>query len=141
MGYYSIGQKLKTVLDTVKNAVGSGLAAVYEYDIQTSDEKPFACIITSGATEEMLDTQTNQTVYNYKIRVIDTDKNKSTLENNMRQLCDDILAELRKEANETLQGEAVRFLPFTVEWTWSGSQDTFSRIFEINIEIVELFDI
>jgi hypothetical protein len=58
------------------------------------------------------------------------------MEDRMRTLCDDILAELRKKANQTITAKGLRILPFSVTWGWSDGQLP-TRIFEILVECQE----
>ena len=44
MSFKDIGTQIKSVLDTVKNAVNSGLAEVYEYEIPSGTAYPYATI-------------------------------------------------------------------------------------------------
>ena len=80
MSYYSIAEELKDILDTIVSATNSNLAIAYDWDNQESEKYPFASLITKDATEEFLDTATNQVTYNFSIRVVSINKNKSTLE-------------------------------------------------------------
>lgn len=74
-----------------------------------------------------------------------TDLSRDTVntEAKMRLLCDNIVAELRKEANETLGGIAKRVIPRGINWYWvtNERQDGSNRIFEIILEIQEEFAI
>lgn len=141
MSFKTIGEKLETILNTVKNAPNSGLAAVFNYEEVASDQYPYATICTGSLEEEILDTTSNEAVYNFIIRVIDVNKNKATMEANMRALADDIMAELRKEINETLAGTVNRVAPFKIDWKWDTENSTPKRYFEINVEVMTNYTI
>ena len=143
MSVYDIGGKLKAILDIVKNATGSRLAVVYDYDSpDTSDSGyPYATLTPKVVEEDSLDTATNKTLYKFLIRGVHCIKDKSTMEATMRRLCDDILAELRKGAHQTFDGTVDRVLPFHVDWGWETANQMPSRFFEITVEVEKLFDI
>jgi hypothetical protein len=89
------------VLDIVKNAPNSGLAEVYDYEVPDGDAYPFATISTGQFDEDVEDTKTNLAKYNFTVRVVDVNKDKATMELNMRAVADDIMAEMRKAAHDT----------------------------------------
>lgn len=141
MSFYAIGQSLKTVLDTVQTNSGR-LANVYDYDSPDTDTGyPYATLTPKQAEEEALDTAFNLTTYKFIIRAVDVNKDKTTMEATMRRLADDILAELRKQANQTFGGTVDRVLPFTVAWGWDTANQMPSRFFEVSIEVVKDFAI
>ena len=63
------------------------------------------------------------------------------MEENMRQLCDLVLAELRKRENMLLGGIVDRLLPIETEWGWESTNGMPSRFFEINITALKNFQI
>jgi len=102
MTYISIASALVTILQTVRDAPSSNLAAVFNYDIpaaETSSGYPFACVSNGELREEILDSADNTATYNFIIRVIDLATDKSDTETRMRTLCDAIMTELRKKMN------------------------------------------
>lgn len=141
MGYSTIWIAIKAILDSLVST--TTLAVVYNYDAKTSDNYPYAEIIVSDASEEFLDTANNLSTKNFIIRVTDLSRDLSNTEAKMRLLCDNIVAELRKEANETLGWIAKRVLPKWINWYWvtNERQDGSNRIFEINLEVLEEFSI
>ena len=66
---------------------------------------------------------------------------KVATEATMRKLADDILAELRKRANQTLGGTVDRFLPFSLTWGWENGSTVPNRYFEIKIEVLKHYSI
>lgn len=134
----------KAIWDSVYNIVNSLIAttkltAVYNYDAKGSETYPYAIITTKDGTENMLDTSTNYSEFNFIIRVVNINKNVSTMEDVMRQLCDDIMTELRKGVNKTLSGTVDYFLPTSISWGWADGQEP-TRVFEINVEVKKIFD-
>jgi hypothetical protein len=83
------------------------LASVYNYDVKTYNSVPCATITPLDITEISLDTATNIDTIPFRIRVVDKNKNVSDMEARMRILADDILTELRKKTNITLNGTVV----------------------------------
>lgn len=141
MSFQAIGASLKTILDTVK-AASTRLQIVYETPSPDTDTGyPYATISPASAVEEELDTATNQTLYKFVIRAVDASNSKATMEATMRNLCDEILAELRKGAHQTFGGTVDRVLPFNVSWGWETTNTLPSRFFEIEIEVLKNFDI
>ena len=69
--------------------------------------------------------------------MVDVNKEKSTMEQNMRKLADDILAELRKKAHTTFDGTVDRVLPFTTKWYWDNTGKLPMRYFEIEVEVMQ----
>jgi hypothetical protein len=141
MSYYTISQSLKTILETVRDGGGNRLASIYDTQVPTSPTYPYATLSTGEATEESLDTATNTTLYRFTIRAVNVAEDKVTTETTMRKLADDILAELRKRANQTLGGTVDRFLPFTLSWGWENGSTVPNRYFEIRLEILKHFSI
>lgn len=137
MSFYSIGNALKTILDTVK--VGSTiLADVFNYDSPDANTGyPYACVVLKEGDEEALDTFNNAANYRFFIRAVDVNKDKAAMEQTMRQLCDEIMAELRKAGHQTLGGTVDRVQPFKISWGWQTQQDLPSRFFEIEIEVMK----
>lgn len=65
MSYYSIANEILDILETVRDAPGSRLASVYDTEVPTSITYPYAVVSTGEATEEILDTSTNKTLYRF----------------------------------------------------------------------------
>lgn len=141
MSYYDISQSLKNILIAVRDGAGGRLAEVYDTQVPTSPEYPYATISTWEATEESLDTSINQTLYRFTIRAVNVADDKVATEATMRKLADDILAELRKRANQTLGGTVDRFLPFSLTWGWENVVTVPNRYFEIRIEVLKHYSI
>jgi hypothetical protein len=138
MWYNSIWNSIYNIVNWL--VAWTKLQAVYNYDAKSSEVFPYAIITTKDGAEDMLDTASNLMTYNFLVRVVNINKDVSALEWVMRQLCDDILAELRKEANETLSWTVDLFLPSQVTWGWADWSEP-TRIFEINIEVQKIFAI
>ncbi len=142
MTYISIASWLKTILETVRDAVWSKLVAVYDYDIpsaEVSEWYPYACISNGDMDEGILDSADNTAVFTFVIRVKDIAKEKTTTEARMRALCDTIMAELRKRTNLYLSGSSENTLPFNVHWSWDTGATSPHRIFEITIKVQKSF--
>ena len=141
MSYFSIASSLKTILETVRDGVGGRLSAVYDTEVPEGASYPYATLTTGEATEEALDTSTNTTLYRFTIRAVNVAKDKATAEATMRKLADDILAELRKRANQTLGGTVDNILPFSLSWGWENGNTVPNRYFEIRLEILKNYSI
>ncbi len=140
MSYYAIADKLETILNTVK-ANGTRLAAVYDTQVPEAIEYPYATISNGDANEKALDNQFNITLYRFIIRVVNIGTDKVAVEATLRQLADEIMAELRKRENQTLGGTVDRFLPYTLTWGWEIGNTPGNRFFEINLEVMKDFSI
>ena len=137
MSYYGISTALYNILSPLV-ATSPRLAAVYDTEVPSSPVYPYIVLAAGDAVEDELDTASNQTLYSYTIRAVTVAKDKDSMEDTMRQLADDVLAELRKRANQTLAGTADRFLPFTVSWGWSGEGTALpTRYWEIKMDILK----
>lgn len=142
MSWNAIANEIKSILDTVKGAQNSRLQEVYNYDAPDADTGyPYATLGDDGAEESSLDTMSNQAIYNFVIRVVDVNKDKSAMVVNMRKVVDDIMAELRKREHITLGGTVDRFLPFVVSWGWESTNQVPTRICEIKISVLKDFTI
>lgn len=141
MSYYDISQKLKTILETVRDGAGGRLAAVYDTQVPTTPGYPYATLSTGEATEESLDTELNSTLYRFTIRAVNVSEDKVATETTMRKLADDLLAELRKRENQTLGGTVDRFLPFSLNWGYESGSTVPNRYFEIRLEILKHYPI
>lgn len=141
MSYYAISQKLKTILETVRDGAGGRLAEIYDTQVPTSPEYPYATISSGDATEDTLDTELNKTLYRFTIRAVNVSEDKVATETTMRKLADDILAELRKRENQTLGGTVDRFLPYTLTWGYENGNTVPNRYFEIQLEILQHYSI
>ena len=143
MSYVSIASKLKDVIDIVRDASGSKLATTFDFDSPTTDQTtgfPYAMVSTWPMDEDMLDSATNEALYTFVIRACDANKDKATMETNMRGLADDILAELRKRVHLFLDDTADKVLPFKVEWSWTNNGDVPMRVCDIRIQILYHYD-
>lgn len=142
MSYYSIANEILDILETVRDAPGSRLASVYDTEVPTSITYPYAVVSTGEATEEILDTSTNKTLYRFWIRAVNVADDKASTETTMRRLADDILAELRKRAHQNLGGTVDNVLPFTLSWWWENTSWTLpSRYFDIRIDVLKHYSI
>lgn len=141
MSYYDISQKLKTILETVRDGGGGRLSSVYDTLVPETTSYPYATISNGDANEKALDTSNNVALYRFTIRAVNVTQDKVAGEATMRRLADDILAELRKRANQTLGGTVDRFLPYTLTWGWEGGNTTGNRFFEISIEVLKDYSI
>lgn len=143
MTYISISEKLFWILETVKAQTDSKLTQCFSYETSSPDDLwfPYASLAQWDMTEEIIDTCTNKALYTFLIRVSDVQKDKTVMELRMRGLCDDILAELRKQANLYLWGTVDNILPFQVVWGWETSSQIPSRYFEITVRVQKLHSI
>ena len=143
MSFITIAQKLKDILDTVKNASGSALSATFDYDpgYTSSLGFPYACVVNKTAEEEALDTANNQTLYHFVLRVCDVNSTKTQVEQNIRNCADQLLAELRKRENMTFGGTVDKVYPFQVNFFWDNSQQTPMRVCEITVDVLMHYSI
>jgi hypothetical protein len=142
MSFHAIGQQLKAVLDTVQAAPGSRLAQVFDYAVPDAGTGyPYATVSPKQSQEESLDTAFNLASYKFTIRAVSVDKDKSAMEQTMRKLADDILAELRKRSHQTFDGTVDRVLPFTLSWGYESADGVPSRFFELEVEVLKDFAI
>ena len=126
--YSTIGQKLYEIINALEPT--TKIAAVYNYDKKEFDAFPSVIISPSDQTENIFDTRDNESVYKFIVRVVDLNKNVSSMEARMREICDDILETLRK--NQFLDNTVHR-TTLSVRWGWA-SQDVELRVCEIVVE-------
>jgi len=98
--FSTISNEIYTIINGL--VATTKLAAVYNYDVKTYNSVPAATITPLDTTEVVLDTVTNMDTIPFRIRVVDKNKNVETMEARMRLLADNIIAELRKKENITL---------------------------------------
>lgn len=143
MSFINISSEIFDIIETVKDVPSAYLSAVFSYDPGYTDDDgfPYACIIAKGATEEHLDTATNQTLYRFVIRACDVNKDKAQTEVTVRSLVDEILAELRKRAHINFGGTVDRVLPFEVTFGWDNGTQTPMRWAEIAVDVLMHYSI
>lgn len=107
------------------------LTAVYNYDIKEINSFPIAKITTMDGVETVLDTFTNQDNLIFKISVIDQNKSVEVMEARMRLLIDNILNELRKKENQTLNNTVCNFW-ISFVWGWLDLEQPM-RVCEITL--------
>jgi ABC-type enterochelin transport system ATPase subunit len=100
MWYSSNGIAIYNIVNGL--VASTTLAIVYNYDVKEITKYPCAIISVKDGDEEELDTKNNLLKTRYIIRVQDQNVSVATMEARMRTLCDSILAELRKKANQTI---------------------------------------
>ncbi len=138
MGFVNIASEIFDILTTVKNAGGSQLAEVFNYDVAgpSSDTGyPYACVSNLAAIEDPLDSANNKALYTFLVRVVDVAKDKTLTEARMRSLADTILVELRKRGNATFGGVADKVFPFKTTWKWETGDKVPARVLEIEINV------
>ena len=107
------------------------LASVYNYEVKQYDSVPCATIQPLDSKEIVLDTASNFDTIPFLIRVVDKNSDIANMEARMRTLCDDIMTELRKKENITLQG-TVCWSEFSISWGWIDDTQPM-RTFEITM--------
>lgn len=138
MWYKSVSDSLYSVVNGL--VASTKLTAVYNYDIKEATTFPYAIITTKDWEENILDTQSNEIEYSFIIRVIHQSNDIANVEPVMRQLCDDIMWELRKQANQTLSWTIKRLAPFSVTWWWADWQFP-TRVFDIQVQVLDIQNI
>ena len=113
--YSSIWTALKAILDPLITT--TTLTAVYNYDVKTYNTFPALSIVIWEWEETYLDTANNEANINFLIRIVDQNKDVSSMEARMRTLVDNILVELRKKSNSTLWWIA-EWITFKIIWWW-----------------------
>jgi len=98
--FSTISNELYTIINSL--VATTKLASVYNYDVKTYDSVPCATITPLDTVETVLDTITNQDIVPFRIRIVDKNKDIANMEARMRTLADEVLAELRKKTNITL---------------------------------------
>jgi hypothetical protein len=138
MSYTTITSQIFTILTNLIST--TTLSQVSNYDLKVTNKFPYAVVSVWESTEDIIDTCNNEAVYNITVRVVDQNKDVSTMETRMRLLADDILDEFRKDDNQTLQWNVEKFVPFNVVWGWADNQIP-TRFFDINCEVTKLYSI
>lgn len=116
------------------------LTAVYDYDVKSVDSYPFAKISVIDWEWDFFDTANNKLVSNYRISIINQANITSASEVLMRQLVDLVITELNKKTNVTLWWTVDRFIPISVSWGWTESNEPL-RICDITVEVMETINI
>lgn len=111
----NIWLEIKNILNSLITT--TTLTAVYNYDIKEINSFPIAKITTIDWEETVLDTANNEDNLNFKITVIDQNKSVENMETRMRLLVDNILSELRKKQNQTLNNTVCSF-NMSFVWWW-----------------------
>jgi len=125
--FSTISNELYTIINSL--VATTKLASVYNYDVKTYDSVPCATITPLDTVETVLDTITNQDIVPFRIRIVDKNKDIANMEARMRTLADEVLAELRKKTNITLNWATLN-MTFTVTWGWLDDEQPM-RTFEI----------
>ena len=125
--FWTISNEIYTIINWL--VASTKLAQVFNYDVKTYDKVPCATITPLEATEIPLDTANNTDTVPFRIRVVDKNKSIVTMEARMRTLCDDLLAELRKRENITLNWTVCN-TTFSVTWWWLDDEQPM-RTFDI----------
>ena len=129
--FSTISNEIYTIINGL--VATTKLAAVYNYDVKTYNSVPAATITPLDTTEVVLDTVTNMDTIPFRIRVVDKNKNVETMEARMRLLADNIIAELRKKENITLNWTACN-MTFWIVWGWLDDQQPM-RTFDITCTV------
>lgn len=146
MSYSAIHTKLVDILETIKTAPGSLLPLYFAHEEPTSSDLitawPYAQIIVKSSEERPLDTISNTGAYTFIVRVSSYHENRDVLETTMLTLADQIMGEVRKEINETLDGVATKFFTFNIAWGFeSGNGTAPIRYFDLEIMVETIHDI
>lgn len=103
MSLVNIKAEIKTMLDAL--VASNKLKIVYDYPVATSDDYPYSVIETESISDDFLDSVSNEVTYIFSIMFFDQLKDsdsRSTVENRLHVLCDNMLTEIRKKSNLTL---------------------------------------
>jgi len=125
--FSEISNELYTIINSL--VATTKLASVYNYDVKTYNSVPCATITPLDIVEIPLDTVTNMDTVPFRIRVVDKNKSVESMEARMRTLADELLAELRKRENITLNWTVCN-INFGVTWGWLDDQQPM-RTFDI----------
>lgn len=139
MSFRTIGNALYTKLLEIKNT-DLRVWEVFNYDPKLKDIW-MPCIIISPVDwdENIYDTCSNETTYNFSIRTIDETDNIATVEDNIRWLADIVLEKLKDVWDVTFTNWFTRKLTFTYNWWWIDEQQPL-RVFEVIARFTALED-
>lgn len=140
MWFKDCRDQIKVILDQF--VTDNKIWEVFAYPKETHDKYPWCIIIQTDWEERELDTNTNLFTALFEIRIVEQNKTWQiqTLENNMIELCDDIMAELRKKSHTLLWWYSIKFFPKRIKWGWYESDETL-RVFTIDVEVEQTFSI
>jgi len=130
--------EINTELYTILNGLtGSGqpLEVAYDYPATNPTGFPYAFPYIAGGSEDHADTSQNEAHYRFFIRVGILDEENESSYDQIMDVADKVLIELRKDANCTLQGKALKLNP-TDAWEVRESSDSQSKLVFIDIEII-----
>ena len=107
--FATIQTKLKAILDAIITA--SEIDAVYKYNPIELDGTPAIVIVPTDSGEEITTTCENELSANFVIRcLVENTNDQSAQTTRLLTVVDDVMAELRKNDNETLGGLCHYFL-------------------------------
>jgi hypothetical protein len=125
------------IFDIVNSLVATTkLTVVYNYDTKTSDSYPYSTVSVWNWESDFYDTTNNEMISTYIVSVYYRDKNIDTTEWYIRELVDQILTELNKKTNLTLEGTVTYMKPVWIQWWWIESDES-KRVCDISVEVKE----
>lgn len=110
------------------------LSAAYAYPNPKSPSYPYAFPVWLGGNEEFLTNNKNKSSYSFVVRIVILDEADQDTYNQLLDAADDVLTELRKSDNITLNGKAVKMaVSPNIEVNWTAEGQT--KIIAIDIEL------
>jgi len=131
MSFKTIWDAIFTELDKVRT-IDLTAWSVYNYEPKIIENYPAILITTANWDEEILDTITNETTYNFTIRTVDEIHTWiATVEDNMRTLADTVLERLKDVSTSISYSNGCTVkMEYSYEWWWTDTQEPL-RVFEI----------
>jgi len=107
--FASISAQIVTVIDAIKAA--NNIDAVYNHNPNSFDGTPVVIVVPSLSGEEITTTDKNELSTNFVVRcLVENSGDQSTQTARLLTVVDAVMAELRKDDNETLGGLCHYFL-------------------------------
>lgn len=136
MSFKPIGDALDTQINELIGAWRLG--NVYNYDVRVDDgiETPAVVIAPADWREVMLDTNNNECLIPYYIRVIDTaTDDRANMEDNIRDLADAVMEKVKDMSDITYSNWYAYLKDYEFRW-WRAQWAEPYRVFELQVNFI-----
>lgn len=117
--YKEMWEALENILNTL--VPSTTLKTVVNYDLKQYEWFPVATIAPIEWDSSFSDQANSELITKMRIRLVDQNKEIANLEPRMRQLVDEIINELLKKSNASLEWSVCSF-NIVVSWWWLDDQ-------------------
>jgi len=126
--FATIQTQIYNILNAIKSA--NNIDAIYKYNPITLDGTPAVIVVPTNSQEEIITTDQNQLSTNFIVRcVVENTSDQSAQVTRLLTVVDVVMAELRKDDNETLGGNCHYFLVEDISPIEYGEMETLKAMF------------